>query len=281
MKNSAAPASPAERFTALLFIALSGWWVFLYFVEGGALEAQNLRWAATYQVLALWGGLFGLWASRPWGGVRSWMGRAIVFFSAGLLLQNFGQSVFSYFNLVSQIEIPYPSLADVGYFGSLILYVLGAISLAKVAGIGVKWRHFNGKFEAVVIPVLMLGFSYFFFLRGYEADWGAPLRMFLDFGYPLGEAIYVSLAIMTLLMSRNILGGIMKQPLTFIMIALIAQYSAEFNFLYQASRMTWLNGGYGDFMYSFSYFVMAVSLIKIHSRLKYHQAEAYSEENRQ
>jgi hypothetical protein len=277
MENSSVKMSRPEIFTAMLFVALSVWWAILYFGYSGLLEAQNLRWAASYQMLALWGGIFGLLASRPWGGLKSSMGRAIVFFSTGLLLQNFGQSVFSYFNLVSMIEIPYPSLADVGYFGSLVFYVLGAFSLAKVAGVGIRWKNFDGKFQAILIPALMLGFSYYFFLRGYELDWSAPLRMFLDFGYPLGEAIYVSLALMTLLLSRNLLGGIMKRPLVFLMIALVAQYAAEFNFLFQASRMTWLNGGYGDYMYMFSYFLMAISLIKVSASLKIHQA-AYSQE---
>ena len=202
------------------------------------------------------------------------MGRSIIFFSIGLLLQNFGQSVFSYFNLFSQIEIPYPSLADVGYFGSLLFYIFGIISLMKVAGVGVKWRNFVGKIQALLIPALMLVFSYTFFLRGYEPDWSAPLRMFLDFGYPLGEAIYVSIALLTLLLSRNILGGIMKRPLVFVMIALIAQYFAEFNFLYQASRLTWLNGGYGDYMYMIAYFLMAISLIKISQALQSSQMES-------
>ena len=120
----------------------------------------------------------------------------------------------------------------------------------------------------------MLVFSYIFFLRGYEPEWSAPLRIFLDFGYPLGEAIYVSLALLILLLSRNILGGIMKIPLMFVMMALIAQYCAEFNFLYQVSRLTWLNGGYGDYMYMFAYFVMAISLIKINKALHSHKIES-------
>ena len=273
MKNPNRLNTP-EKITAVLFIGLSLWWMFLYFVYDAGLEQQNLIWAASYQAIALWGGLFGLMASRPWGGFRSWMGRAIIFFSIGLLLQNFGQTVFSYFNLVSEIEIPYPSLADVGYFGSMVLYILGIISLMKVAGVGFKWRNFNGKMQALLLPVLMLVFSYSFFLKGYELDWSAPLRMFLDFGYPLGEAIYVSCALLTLLLSRNILGGVMKKPLTYVMIALIAQYCAEFNFLYQASRLTWINGGYGDFMYMFAYFLMAVSLIKIAKTLESHQSES-------
>ena len=39
----------------------------------------------------------------------------------------------------------------------------------------------------------------------------------------------------------------MKNSLTFLMMALVVQYFADFNFLYQAANSTWINGGYGDF----------------------------------
>ena len=196
------------------------------------------------------------------------MGRGIIYFSIGLLLQSFGQSVFSYYTTILGVDIPYPSIADVGYFGSIVLYILGIASIARVSGVGMRLRNFGGKSLALIIPTVILIFSYAFFLSGYTFDWSSPLRIFLDFGYPLGEAMYVSLAVLALILSRNILGGVMKSSLTFLMMALVVQYFADFNFLYQAAGATWINGGYGDFLYTFAYFLMAISLVKIYGALK-------------
>ena len=109
----------------------------------------------------------------------------------------------------------------------------------------------------------MLGLSYTLFLRSYEFDWSQPLKVFLDFGYPLGQACYVSVAILTLLLSRKILGGMMRGPILAILIALIVQYASDFNFLYQANQGTWFVGGYGDELYAISYFLMSIALMYI------------------
>ena len=263
----------AEKFTGAFFIVMTAWWAVLYFSFGAQLSEQNLYWAASYQIIAWWGGIYGLMSSRAWGGFKSLMGKSILFFSIGLLFQGFGQSVFSYYTTILGVDIPYPSIADIGYFGSIIFYVLGIASMAKVAGAGVRLRNLGGKALALFIPMGMLIFSYAFFLSNYTFDWSSSLRIFLDFGYPLGETLYVSLAVLAFILSKNILGGIMKNSLTFLMMALVVQYFADFNFLYQAANSTWINGGYGDFLYTFAYFLMAISLIKIYRALKRFETE--------
>ena len=116
---------------------------------------------------------------------------------------------------------------------------------------------------AVVLPLLMLIISYSTFLVGYQFDWSQPLTIFLDFGYPLGQAVYVSIAILVLLVSRQFLGGMMRKPVLLVLFALIVQYICDSNFLFQANRGTWYAGGPGDYLYAVSYFVMSVSLIYI------------------
>lgn len=260
-----------EEIAVSVFALLSLWWLVLFFGFDAQLMQQNLYWAATYQLLAWGGGVFALIASRSWGGFKSLMGRSIIFFGLSLLLQGFGQMTFSIYTTVLQIDIPYPSIADIGYFGSTCLYIAAIASLAKVSGVSNRLRNLSGKAVALLIPLAMLVFSYSIFLKTYEFDWSAPLRILLDFGYPLGDALYVSIAILALLLSRNILGGVMKGPLVFLMVALIAQYCADFNFLYQAANGTWINGGYGDFLYMLSYFLMGLSLIRIERVIREHQ----------
>lgn len=261
-----------EKISVALFVIFSVWWVVLYFVFSAELAQQDLYWAAVYQLLAWWGGIYGLISARMWGSFKSLMGRGIIFFSIGLLLQAFGQVTFSYYTTLLHIDIPYPSIADVGYFGSILFYVLGIASVAKISGVGVRLKETKAQLLALIVSLALLVFSYTLFLRGYEFDWSSPLKIFLDFGYPLGEALYVAIALLALILSRNILGGVMKTPLTFLITALIVQYFADFNFLYQAYNNTWINGGYGDFLYTLAYFLMAVSLAKIAQTLVTHRA---------
>lgn len=252
----------------VFFLIFIIWWGGLQYLGFQAVsELRNLIWAASYQIVALLGGLWGLSIARSWAGPRSVMGRAILAFALGLLLQVLGQSTFSFYNLILKVDIPYPSLADVGYFGSIPFYIYGAVMLARASGTGVSLRSYRNKTQALLVPVVMLIFSYSSFLRAYEFDWSTPLRVLLDFGYPLGQAIYVAIAILAYRLSRNILGGVMKGRVIFILLALVVQYIADYNFLLQALNETWQNGGYGDMIYLLAYLFMTLGLLQL--KIKY------------
>ncbi len=251
--------------TLLLFLGFSIWWIFIRFVleaEGSA-DLNNTRFTVTYGLMALVGGVNGLFISRKWGGSKSVLGRAILMFSLGLLAQEFGQLAYTYYIYFQDTAVPYPSLGDVGYFGSVLLYIYGIILLAKAAGAKFSLGSIGSKLKVLVIPLILLITSYAVFLRGYEFDWSAPITVLLDFGYPLGQAIYISIALLAYLLSRRLLGGVMKNKILFIMFALLVQYIADFTFLYQVQQETWYAGGWNDYIYLVSYFIMAVALLKL------------------
>ncbi len=222
----------------------------------------------TYGVVALFGGVWGIFIAKPWGFLQSAMGKAIVFLSLGLLAQVFGQIAYSVYVYVLKVSIPYPSVGDVGYFGSIPLYIIGTIYLAKVAGVRISMRSVMSKIQAIIIPILILGAAYLIFLQNYTFDWSLPLTMFLDFGYPLGQAIYISIALLTYLLSRSLLGGVMKTKILFILFALFVQFLSDYVFLYQVSRGTWHLGGINEFMYLTSYFLMAVGILQLKTMIK-------------
>lgn len=256
--------NPSVAILVLLFVALSVWWFINEpFKHDESLQQAKYIWGAAYQLVAIFGAIYGFRVASEWGGLKSVFGKAITLFSLGLLLQAFGQSVYSFYNLFLQVEAPYPSLGDLGFFGSIPCYILGTIFLSKVSGAHLSLKSYGNKIQAILIPVLLLIFSYVEFLKQYEFDWTSPLRVLLDFGYPMGQAIYVSLAILAFILSRKTLGGIMRIPVFLILIALIAQYFADFNFLYQFSNESWYVGGTGDYWYLLAYFVMGLSLVNL------------------
>jgi hypothetical protein len=165
--------------------------------------------------------------------------------------------------MFANVEVPYPSIADIGYFGSIPFYIYGTLLLARASGVHVSLKSFHSKLAALTVPVAMLILSYLFFLSGYEFDWSNPLRIFFDFGYPFGQAIYVSFAMLTYLLTKKTLGGVMKHRILFIVTALVVQYLADFNFLFQASRGTWVFSGYGDVIYLIAYLLLTLGLLQL------------------
>jgi hypothetical protein len=249
---------------AVILVFFSVWWLYLRSLNVDSVRDARQLWGATYQILALYGGIIGTFISYKWGGHRSLLGRVILAFSIGLFLQCFGQTYSSYYVFHYHVESPsYPGIGDFGFFGSVIAYIYGALALSKVSGIGVSLKKIQNKAWALLIPVIILVASYLFFLKGYEFDFSQKIKIMLDFGYPFGQAFYVSIAILALIMSKNVLGGVMKRPMLLLIFALLFQYFSDFFFLYQANAGTWYVGNINDYLYCASYFIMTISLIQI------------------
>lgn len=250
--------------TISVFVLFAAWWLFNK-IQFTSEDTANALFSDTHWLMALIGGTAGLWAAKKWGGIKSVFGRSIFLFSAGLLAQVFGQVVYTFYARVQHVEAPYPSIGDVGFFGSVILYIFAIYLLAKTAGASLSRINASKKVIAVLLPALLLVGSYVVFLKDYEADWSAPLVVLLDFGYPLSQAIYVSLALLTYFLSRGLLGGVMKKKIILLLAALVIQYAADYSFLFRFNRETWYPGDISDLLYLTAYFLMGIALLQFAS----------------
>src|SRR3989338_9414541 len=156
MKEKLKKGYPAN-FTVYLFYFLNVWWLILLF-SGLRENFHNYLFGAAYGIMALVGGLTGLSISKAWGGVKSVMGKAILFLSLGLLAAEFGQLVFSYYNIFLGVEIPYPSLADIGFFANIPFYSFGIFYLARASGVLINLKKLVGQIQVVIIPFILLLF---------------------------------------------------------------------------------------------------------------------------
>lgn len=251
----------------LMFIVLSVWWLFIQFPPGNKSPLFEF-YGVVYGVLALLGGIWGIQIAMKWGGLKSALGKSLFMFALGLFAQEFGQITYFIYVFFLHIEVPYPSIGDIGYFGSIPFYILGTIYLARVAGVKISLKSYLSKAQALIIPAVILGAAYFFFLQDYAFDTSKPLTVFLDFAYPLGQAIYISIALLTYTLTRNMLGGIMKSKILFILFALLVQFLSDYTFLFQSSRGIWTPHGINDFMYQVAYFVMVLGLLQLGAVLK-------------
>src|SRR3989338_8345736 len=139
----------------------------------------NNLYGAIYPLISLIGGLYGIfWVSKKWGGYKSVIGKGIFFLSLGLLAEVFGQWVWSYYVMIQKIEVPYPSIADVGYFAIIPLYSYAMYNFAKASGIKIGLKSFFGKIQAIIIPLAMVCVAYILFLKNIPLDLSDPLKTF-------------------------------------------------------------------------------------------------------
>jgi len=250
----------------VLFSALFVWWLYVQYLgaSGSAdFNIQGQAFAAAYGIVALWGGFVAFIVSRKWGFFSSLFGRSLLAFSIGLFLQEFGQIAYSYYIYFMKIDIPYPSIGDVGYFGSIFFYIYGAYLLLKLLSINTKGKSVLDKFLMFLMPLALLAASYFLFLKDHEYTPGISLTNFLDIGYPLLQCVYVSLAFASLVFQGPRIGGFMRKGVLMILVALVSQYVSDFTFLFKASRGTYVVGGVTDLLYLIAYFLMTLAIIEL------------------
>ncbi len=250
---------------ALLLIALYAgillWWLKINLI-GVGFDSEVYLFNWSYGFPPLIGALYGIFSiASHWGGYKSAIGRGLIFISLGLLGQVMGLQIWTYYNLIAGVEVPYPSMADLGYFALIPFYTLGALMFAKAVGGKFSLRTKHGQAMVFVIPLLMLLSAYFLFVRNIGFDVSDPIKAFLDYGYPLGEILPVSVALFILLISKKLSGGIMRNRILFLVFAFTFQFLTEYLFLYAVSSETYSNGGYNDILYATSYFIMSIGLI--------------------
>lgn len=248
----------------LLFSLFVLWWLHDYITKSNFSNGL-FSYAYLYFLVALVGGVNGLYVAYKWGGLRSYLGKIIGFFSIGLLAQVFGQLSYTYYYAILGVEVaPYPSIGDVGYFGSVVLYILGSILLLKLLMTNTSKKSCRGDMYLVVLSTLaMFLISYLFLLKGYVFDSSNIFKGILDISYPLFQSFYVSLAVASLFLLGSRLGGTGRLGILLLLIALVVQYISDFTFLIKANNGTFYAGGPTDFLYLVAYFLMTVAIIEL------------------
>lgn len=256
-----------QLFVTLAFLGFVAWW--LSFQHVVAHQGSSVNWFEnSYGLVALTGSIIGFFAIKKWGGLKTVLGKSLLFFSLGLFAQEVGQLVSSYYTQVVKVALPYPSVGDVAYFGSVLLYICAALFLARVAGVKFSLKKSGYQVIAVAVPIVLLAVSYLLLLHNHQYDTSKPLTVFLDAGYPIGQACYISITLVAYLLSRKLLGGVMKSGLILVILALCVQYVADFTFIYQSHRSTYTPGRFDDLFYLIAYFVMTTALIRFHTIYK-------------
>lgn len=243
-----------------LFLIYLVWWIYLFiFLEPGS--NMHHAYSYTYGILAGFGGILGFIIAGKWGGFKSYVGKSLIFFAFGLLCQFLGQFTYAFQSWISNVENAYPSWGEIFFFVSVPSYILGVWYIGKAAGTGISLKQIQYRLLCFVFPLIMVAISYYMFINGQSMEGQSTIAVFLNFFYPIGQSVFVSLAILAYLLSRKVLGGVMKRRVIFILFALVFQYIADSMFLYKTINGTWYQADFSEFMFAVSYSLMTFAFL--------------------
>jgi hypothetical protein len=243
-----------------LFLFYTLWWLWMFFFLSPETPLRDY-FSDTYGILAGLGGLIGIAISRKWDGMKSYVGRSLIFFSLGLLSQFLGQLSYTIQYYIYNMDI-YPSFGEIFFLVSIPFYILAVWYIAKASGSSISLRSLKNRVGAVVLPILLVGISYFLFINGTNFGEQSLVENILSFSYPMGQAIFVSFAALAYYLTLGVSGGLMKKRVSFILFALLFQYIADSAFQYETIKGIYAPADVSEYMFVISYFLMTVALIQ-------------------
>lgn len=252
-----------RKILTIFYTILVFWWATI-FTRGIQETEENYFFSLVYGMIPLSAAIFSFFNAHKWGGFSSYVGRAILFFSSGLFAWAIGNIIYAYYNIVLKVAVPYPSIADVGFFLLYPLAALGVLSISKATGVSFALRHKAGKLIFFFIPLFLIFISYyllFIVARGGEiAQDGGLLKLILDIAYPVGDVVVVTLAAMVYGLSRKYLGGLFRTPVIFILVGFFLAYITDFSFSYTTTTGTFFVGNWVDLFYATTFFIISFGL---------------------
>ncbi|HSW96758.1 MAG TPA: hypothetical protein VLF89_02955 [Candidatus Saccharimonadales bacterium] len=253
----------SSAFLAGYYICLLGWWVLIQFYKVTD-QSINIVFAFSYGLIPLLGGGLGLFRSKDWGFLKSVLGKALFFFSLGLITWGIGECIWSYYTIFLKVEIPYPSWSDAGFIISWPLWAIGVYHLSHATGAKYGLKRTPGQLFLFILPILIAIISYYLLVivarSGSITSGGGPLKIFFDLAYPIGDAIVLTIALLVYGLSFKYLGGRFKWPVIITLFGFIFNYAADFGFSYTTTVGTFYNGGLVDLLFTTAMFVLSFGI---------------------
>ena len=269
-------AKPFSRLIILIYLVTTVLWILFVWetrytgtLEGWKFDYLLKPFLMGMTILPITGGILGIKNSMSWGGLKSAMGRATLFISLGLLAWGGGMVIWNYYLFFTNIEVPYPSLADVIFILSWPLWSYGLIELSKAIGAQFGWHNMLNKKRIFFVSAIFIIAS-FYLLFGVARQWSVALadgglKLFFDLFYPIGSIIISTLVALIYWLSRNLIGGVYKKPVMILLFGFMINYIGDFTFSYTTTKGTYFNGHIADFIFTTAMFAISLGLSLLHS----------------
>lgn len=244
----------------------------LYYFGTTSSLGNNLYGVLFLGFIPVLGGINGLFIANRWGFFKSAVGRAVIYLSLGLIAWGLGTYVYSgIYNLILQIEVPYPSFADIGYVLAIPLWAIGMIELSRATGAKYGLRSSRGKMLLLIIPALVVAVSYYLLIvvaRAGSFTFGdtAILKIILDLAYPIGDVLILTFTTLIYGLSYKYFGGIFKKAIYIILLGFVVMYFADFSFSYTTTLGTWYPGDWDDLLFTTAMLSLSIGVALLDPR---------------
>jgi hypothetical protein len=178
--------------------------------------------------------------------------KALIFIGVANAFFAAGQFVWSFYNMVLQVDIPYPSLADIFFLGMTIPLAMTAGTLVQFYSQSVTKKTFIEAFIIFIILGSLAGFTLFRPEISTEATFW---ENFFNSAYPIVDSLYVGIIFAGL----RIAGGRFFTGYMIWAIALLVITIADLLFTYRANSGDIYNGDISDTFYLISGYLFALS----------------------
>jgi diguanylate cyclase (GGDEF)-like protein/PAS domain S-box-containing protein len=156
-----------------------------------------------------------------------------------------GQVAWTWYESVLGREVPFPSLADVGYLGAVPLAAAALLALPTAA------QTMAGRVRAVLdglmIASSLLLTSWVVVLGpAVHAGGDGLLGQAISLAYPVGDVVVVTIVVYVLLRARQSKGTVVRLPLGLVGVGLVAMAVADSGFLYLTLTGAYSSGSLFD-----------------------------------
>ncbi len=240
--------------------------------------SASITLAILYGVLQSWGDLlvpisdvtfvlvsgmcsvFAFLAVRKWGfGGRFGLVYGSLFF--GVFLWFFGELIWGIYELVYQISIPYPSLADLFYLAGYIPAILGVSQFLWAFKKGLTGMKLS---LAGISGLLIIGLTYVFLLNPLVTVQSETLAKMFDVAYPSLDALLLILTIAMLLLFE---GGAMAEGWLWISLGLLLTTVADIAFSFGTIEDWYYSGHPIELAWLWGYVALALGFDDQRKRL--------------
>ncbi|SRR5258708_7363094 len=214
----------------------------------------NFLFNLVYALIFLLGATFAFFKSKQFPTAPK-LQKSMLFFASGMFSFACGLITWTYYNIVSKIPIPYPSLADVFF----LLYYPGVL-----IGIYFMITSFGNQvtkklmFEGFLVFLVFFSLLYIF-LSQTSLDASLPfLARFLNIIYPCADSLLIASAITVLRTEK----GVSTHPnILYFVFAFFVLAAADTIFSYRSASGMYWNGDVSDLLFTISGFVMALGFL--------------------
>lgn len=235
-----------------MFVVVLAWGALLA-VREDTTTIFNYLYNIAYSGLYLFGAVVAGTATMR-SGKGSLIKKALGLFSIGLLGQTIALWMWTYYNIILQIERPYPALFDLFYLLLVPTLLASFYYIFRIYGVQIKRSMFRELFAVFALAAL----SVFFFITPPEIS--AHLSFAtnaVNIIYPLSDVILLLVAFFL----YRISGGTFQKSFTFFSLALLLQTMGDFAFSYRASRDLYWNGDVSDVLFAIAAFLFSYGMI--------------------